>query len=170
MKNIKISTYFICFLCANLFYSTLYADQYEEMSFAELECRIIHTEEHLNSIGRANSVMLIENIIDISTKFNTQQEYYLKGYSYNLLGKIHFLNKEYKKALKEYKIAELFIKELEGDSELIIDVNNNIALVYLEGFNKPARALKRIKHIHENYKNLNNDYKHSLELNLANIY
>ncbi|WP_299219361.1 ATP-binding protein [uncultured Aquimarina sp.] len=140
------------------------------MSFAELECRIIHTEEHLNSIGRVNSVMLIENIIDISTKFNTQQEYYLKGYSYNLLGKIHFLNKEYKKALKEYKIAELFIKELEGNSELIIDVNNNIALVYLEGFNKPARALKRIKHIYENSKNLNNDYKHSLELNLANIY
>ncbi len=170
MKNIKISKYFICFLCLNLFYSTLYANQYEEMSFAELECRIIHTEEHLNSIGRVNSVMLIENIIDISTKFNTQQEYYLKGYSYNLLGKIHFLNKEYKKALKEYKIAELFIKELEGNSELIIDVNNNIALVYLEGFNKPARALKRIKHIYENSKNLNNDYKHSLELNLANIY
>ncbi|WP_298538511.1 ATP-binding protein [uncultured Aquimarina sp.] len=140
------------------------------MSFVELECRIIHTEEHLNSIGRANSVMIIEDIIDISTKFNAQQEYYLKGYSYNLLGKIHFLNKEYKQALKEYKIAELFIKELEEDSELIIDVNNNIALVYLEGFNKPARALKRIKHIYENSKNLNSDYKHSLELNLANIY
>ncbi len=170
MKNIKITKYFICFLCLNLFFSTLYADQYEEMSFVELECRIIHTEEHLNSIGRANSVMIIEDIIDISTKFNAQQEYYLKGYSYNLLGKIHFLNKEYKQALKEYKIAELFIKELEEDSELIIDVNNNIALVYLEGFNKPARALKRIKHIYENSKNLNSDYKHSLELNLANIY
>ncbi|WP_299181727.1 ATP-binding protein [uncultured Aquimarina sp.] len=170
MKSIKIVKHFICFLCLNLFFPNLYAYQYEEMSFPELECTITHTEEHLNSIGRANSVMLIENIIDISSKFNTQQEYYLKGYSYNLLGKIHFLNKEYKKALKEYKIAELFIKELEGHSELTIDVNNNIALVYLEGFNKPSRALKRIKHIYENSENLNNHYKHSLELNLANIY
>ncbi|SEK22142.1 Signal transduction histidine kinase [Aquimarina amphilecti] len=170
MKSIKIAKHFICFLCLNLFFPTLYAYQYEEMSFPELECTIIHTEEHLNSIGRANSVMLIENIIDISSKFNTQQEYYLKGYSYNLLGKIHFLNKEYKKALKEYKIAELFIKELEGHSELIIDVNNNIALVYLEGFNKPARALKRIKNIYESSENLDKYYKHSLELNLANIY
>ncbi|WP_299315695.1 ATP-binding protein [uncultured Aquimarina sp.] len=170
MKSIKITKHFICFLCLNLFFSILYANQYEEMSFSELECTIIHTEEHLNSIGRANSVMIIEQIIDISSKFNTQQEYYLKGYSYNILGKIHFLNEEYKKALKEYKIAELFIKELDGHSELIIDVNNNIALVYLEGFNKPARALKRIKHIYEDSKNLNNFYKHSLELNLANIY
>ncbi len=140
------------------------------MSFSELKTTIIDTENHINSIGRANSAMIIETIIDVSEKFNPQQKYYLKGYSYNLLGKIHFLNKDFKEALKDYKIAELYIKELKGYPELTIDVNNNIALVYLEGFNMPARALKRIKHIYEKSENLNKRYRHILELNLANIY
>ncbi|WP_299443608.1 ATP-binding protein [uncultured Aquimarina sp.] len=141
------------------------------MSFSELESAINHTENHLNSIGRANGVMILETIIDVSEKFSSQQqEYYLKGVSYNLLGKIYFSTKDYKEALKNYKIADLFIKELQGYPELAIDVNNNIALVYLEGFNKPARALKRIKHIYENSEDLNIYYKRILELNLANIY
>ncbi|MHA7059358.1 tetratricopeptide repeat-containing hybrid sensor histidine kinase/response regulator [Aquimarina sp. M1] len=170
MKNIRFSKYFIYFLYLNIFNPTIYANQYEEMTFSELECTIIDTEDRIHSIGRANGVMIIETIIDVAAKFNSQQEYYLKGYSYNLLGKIHFSNKDYKKALRKYKIADLFIKELEGHSELTIDVNNNIALVYLEGFNKPARALKKIKHIYENSENLDQYYKHILELNLANIY
>ncbi|MFD2561159.1 ATP-binding protein [Aquimarina rubra] len=170
MKNIRFSKYLLCFLFFNLLYSIVYANQYEEMSFSDLKTTIIDTENHLNSIGRANSVMIIETIIDVSEKLSPQQKYYLKGYSYNLLGKIHFLNKDFKEALKEYKIAELFIKELKSYPELMIDVNNNIALVYLEGFNMPGRALKRIKHIYENSEDLNKHYKHILELNLANIY
>jgi len=171
MKSIKITKCFICFLCLTLFYSALYANQYEEMSFSELESAIIHTEDRLNSIGRANGVMILETIIDVSEKFNSQQqEYYLKGLSYNILGKIYFSTKDYKEALKNYKIADLFIKELQGYPELAIDVNNNIALVYLEGFNKPGRALKRIKHIYENSDDLNVYYKRILQLNLANIY
>ncbi|MDH7446863.1 ATP-binding protein [Aquimarina sp. 2201CG14-23] len=140
------------------------------MPFSELESTIIHTQDHLNSIGRANGVMIIETIIDISEKFNSQQEYYLKGLSYNFLGNIHFSTKDYKEALKNYKIADLFIKELKGHPELSIDINNNIALVYLVGFNKPGRALKRIKHIYENSEDLNEYSKHILELNIANIY
>jgi len=170
MKNFKITKYLICFLCLNLFYSTLYANQYEEMSFSELENTISHTETHLNSIGRANGVMIIETIIDISEKFNSQQEYYLKARSYNLLGKVHYATKDYKEALKHYKIAELFIDELQESPELTIDINNNIALVYLVGFNKPGRALKIIKHIYENSINLDTYSKRILELNLANIY
>lgn len=170
MKSIKIAQYFICFVCINLFHSTIYANQYEEMSFSELNCTITDTEEHLNSIGRANGVMIIEKIIDVSSKFNSQQEYYIKGYAYNLLGKIYYSNKEYKKALKEYKVAELYIKELKGNSELTIDVNNNLALVYLEGFNKPGRALKRIKEIYKYSEDLDMHSLHVVELNLANIY
>lgn len=170
MKSIKIAKYFICFVCINLFHSTIYANQYEEMSFSELNCTITDTEEHLNSIGRANGVMIIEKIIDVSSKFNSQQEYYIKAYAYNLLGKIYYSNKEYKKALKEYKVAELYIKELKGNSELTIDVNNNLALVYLEGFNKPGRALKRIKEIYKYSEDLDMHSLHVVELNLANIY
>ncbi|WP_378175900.1 ATP-binding protein [Aquimarina sp. SS2-1] len=170
MNNNRLSKNFLCFLCFNLFITLCQANQYEEMSFSELETTLINTENRLNSIGGANSGMIIETIIDVSEKFNSQQKYYLKGYAYNLLGKIHFLNKDYKEALKDYKIAELFIKELNGNPELNIDVNNNIALVYLEGFNKPGRALKSIKHIYENSEDLNKREKHILELNLANIY
>ncbi|MBQ4822362.1 ATP-binding protein [Aquimarina sp. MMG016] len=170
MNNINIPKYCIYFIWLNLFYSITNAQQYEQMSFSELENTIIQTENHLNSIGRANSIMIIETIIDVSEKFNTQQEYYLKGYSYNLLGKIHFSAKEYKEALRNYKIADLFIKKLEGFPELTVDINNNIALVYLNGFNKPGRALKRIKHIYENSDDLNTYSRHILELNLANIY
>ncbi|MGY3793411.1 ATP-binding protein [uncultured Aquimarina sp.] len=170
MKSTKIAQYFICFVCINLFHSTIYANQYEEMSFSELTCTITDTEEHLNSIGRANGVMIIERIIDVSSKFNSQQEYYIKGYAYNLLGNIYYSNKEYKKALKEYKVAELFIKELKDNSELTIDVNNNLALVYLEGFNKPGRALKRIKEIYKYSEDLDMHSLHVVELNLANIY
>ncbi|GAA0724257.1 ATP-binding protein [Aquimarina litoralis] len=140
------------------------------MSFSELTCIITDTEEHLNSIGRANGVMIIERIIDVSSKFNSQQEYYIKGYAYNLLGNIYYSNKEYKKALKEYKVAELFIKELKDNSELTIEVNNNLALVYLEGFNKPGRALKRIKEIYKYSEDLDMHSLHVVELNLANIY
>ncbi|WP_343912978.1 ATP-binding protein [Aquimarina litoralis] len=170
MKSTKIAQYFICFVCINLFHSALYANQYEEMSFSELTCIITDTEEHLNSIGRANGVMIIERIIDVSSKFNSQQEYYIKGYAYNLLGNIYYSNKEYKKALKEYKVAELFIKELKDNSELTIEVNNNLALVYLEGFNKPGRALKRIKEIYKYSEDLDMHSLHVVELNLANIY
>lgn len=172
MKSIKIQKYYICFLCLNLFYSIAYTQNYEEMSFSELEHKIIHTEDHLNSIGRANSIMIIETIIDVSEKFNSTQKYYLKGYSYNFLGKIHFSTKDYKKALKNFKIAELFIKELEVKEfpELAIDVNNNIASVYIDGFNKPKKALKRIKYINENFNDLNEKTQHVLALNLANIY
>ena len=170
MKSTKIAQYFICFVCINLFHSTLYANQYEEMSFSELTCIITDTEEHLNSIGRANGVMIIERIIDVSSKFNSQQEYYIKGYAYNLLGNIYYSNKEYKKALKEYKVAELFIKELKENSELTVEVNNNLALVYLEGFNKPGRALKRIKEIYKYSEDLDMHSLHVVELNLANIY
>ncbi|MDY8138960.1 ATP-binding protein [Aquimarina sp. 2201CG5-10] len=170
MKNIKIQKYYLCFMCLSLFYSIVNAQQYEEMSFSELENVITHTENHLSSIGRANGIMTVETIIDVSEKFNLKQEYYLKGSSYNLLGKIYFSAKDYKEALKNYKIAELFVKEIEGFSELSIDINNNIALVYINGFNKPKRALKRIKHIYENSENLNENSRHILALNLANIY
>ncbi|PKV51707.1 phospho-acceptor domain-containing protein [Aquimarina sp. MAR_2010_214] len=171
MKTVKIKKYYICLLCINLLYSIAYTQQYEEMSFSEIENVIIHTEDHLNStIRRANGIMIIETIIDISEKFNPKQEYYLKGYSYNLLGKIHFSTKDYKEALRNYKIAELFLKELEGFSELAIDINNNIALVYINGFNKPKKALKRIKHIYEKSDNLNKNSQHILALNLADIY
>ncbi|AXT59103.1 response regulator [Aquimarina sp. AD10] len=170
MNSLKIKKHHICFIWIHLFFSITTAQQYEEMSFSELESAIIHTEEHLNSIGRANSLMIIETIIDVSEKFNTKQEYYLKGSLYNLLGKVYFSSKEYKLALENYKIADLFVKELKGFSELAIDINNNIALVYLNGFNKPGRALKRIKYIYENSEDLNDYSQHILELNLANIY
>jgi len=170
MNNLKILKFLAYFICPYLIYTNSYSQQYEEMSFSELENTIIQTEDHINSIERANAIMTIENIVDISEKFNQSQEYYLKAYSYNLLGKIHFANKSYKEAIKNFKVAELFIKELKGYPELTIDVNNNIALVYVEGFNKPGRALKRIKHIYENSENLNDYYKHILALNLANIY
>ncbi len=170
MKNTLIHKYCLCFICILLFYFTTSAQQYEEMSFSELKHVITHTEDHLNSISRVNSMRIIETIIDISEKFNSNQEYYLKGSSYNLLGKIHFSTKEYEEALRNYKIADLFIKKLDGLPELKVDINNNIAMVYLNGFNKPGRALKRIKHIYENSDDLNTYSKHILELNLANIY
>ena len=154
----------------HLFYVVVYTQQYEEMSFHELKSAIIHTEEHLNSIGKANGIRIIESIIDISEKFNSKQEYYLKGYSYNFLGKIHFSTKDHKEALKSYKIAELFIKELKDSPELTIDINNNIALVYINGFNKPRKALKRIKYIQDNFNDLNEKTQHLIALNLANVY
>ncbi|WP_109301306.1 ATP-binding protein [Aquimarina sp. AU474] len=170
MNSSKIKRYYICFVWINLFFSFANAQQYEDMSFSELENTIIHTEKHINSIGRANSIMITETLIDVSEKFNTNQQYYLKGSLYNLLGKIYFNSKDYKEALENYKIADLFVKELQGFPELAIDINNNIALVYLDGFNKPGRALKRINYIYKNSTDLNEYSQHILELNLANIY
>ncbi len=167
VKNVK---YFICLIYCNLLLIAVNAQQYEQMSFPELENTITHTEQHLNSIGRANAITIIETIIDVSEKFNPQQEFYLKGRSYNFLGKIQFSIKDYKEALENHKIAELFINETEGYTALTIDISNNIALVYLNGYNKPGRALKRIKQVYENTEGLNEYSRHILELNLANIY
>lgn len=170
MKNIKTPKYIICFICLNLLYSTIYANQYEKMSFSELQNTIIHTEKHLNSIGRANAILISETIIDVSEKFSPKQKRYLKGLSYNLVGKIYFSNKDYKEALKNYKIADLLTEGLKEHHELTIDINNNIALTYLIGFNKPGRALKRINNIYKNSSDLNQYSQHILKLNLANIY
>ncbi len=170
MDSSKTLRYYICLIWINLFFFSAHALQYEDMSFSELENTIVHTEKHINSIGRANSIMITEALLDVSEKFNTNQQHYLKGSLYNLLGKIYFTSKDYKEALENYKIADLFVKELKGFPELAIDINNNIALVYLDGFNKPGRALKRINYIYKNSEDLNEYSQHVLELNLANIY
>ncbi len=168
---IKIKKYHIISICFYLFYSITYAQhEYEEMSFSELENIIIHTEDQFNSLGRASRIMTIETVIDVSEKFNPKQKYYLKACSYNALGKVYYTNQDYKEAIKNYKIAELFIKELDGYPELSIDIDNNIALIYINGFNKPKKALKKIKHIYDNSNDLNKKYQHVLALSLANIY
>lgn len=155
----------LCFFVVNL-----HGQEYEKLSFSQLEKKIINTEWKIHSMGRVNAIRSIENIIDVSSKFNTEHEYYLKALSYNLLGKINYSVQDYKKAIENYKIAELFVKEISDQPDLTIDINNNIAIVYLEGFNKPGRALQKIKLIYENSEKLNPDIRHSIELNLANIY
>ncbi len=169
MKIYTIQRY-ICLLCLSLCCSFLYPQRYEEMSFSDLKKTIVDTEAHLSSIGRANGIIIIEQIIDIAEKFNGNQQYYLKGSAYNALGKIHYATKDFEEAIRNYKTAELFIKELDTFPELAIDVYNNIAKVYLDGYNKPGRALQKIKHIYAKSKNLNEQTQHSIALNLANIY
>ena len=159
------SSLVLCFLFTNL-----NGQEYEKLSFKELEQKIINTEWKINSMGRVNAIRSIENIIDISSKFNSDQEYYLKALAYNLLGKINYSVQDYKKAIENYKIAELFVREVQNYPDLTIDINNNIAIVYLEGYNKPGRALQKIKLIYENSEKVNPDIRHSIELNLANIY
>ena len=105
MKEKKILKNFIFFLCLYYCCFGLFANQYEEMSFSELEKTILNTENHLNLIGRANGAMIIETIIDVSEKFNSQQQYYLKALSYNFLGKTYFTTKDYKEAIKNYKMS-----------------------------------------------------------------
>ncbi len=170
MISLKIFRYFICLICTCLFFIDSHAQQYEEMSAAELRNTLSRTEKHLKSVGRARGIMITETIIDIAEKFNTKQQYYLKASSYNLLGKIYFSSRDYEEALENFKIAELFSKELSGFNDLAIDINNNMALVYLEGFNKPGRALKRINNIYKNSSELDEYTKHLVQLNLANIY
>lgn len=179
MKNVKILTRFILFILLNLIYSTSYCQQYEEnnytkqyedMTFSELENALVRIKDHYKSITRVNSFSTIETIIDLSEKFSTQKDYYLKAQSYNLLGKIHSSNRDYEKALKNYKIAELFIEELKGHQELAIEVHSNIALTYVDGFNKPGMALRRIKRFYENYEDLDKKTQHIVALSLANIY
>ncbi len=170
MTNLKIFKYFICLCCTCLFINISTAQQYEDLSFSELQDNIKHTEKHLNSIGRANSLMITETLLDVSEKFNPKQQYFLKASLYNVLGKIYVSSKDYKVALENFKIADLFAKELNEFSELNIDINNNIAQVYLNGFNKPGRALQRITYIYNNSKDLNAYTRNVLELNRANIY
>lgn len=173
MSTVKIRKHWILLTCINLFYSIAYTQheyQYEEMTFSELENAIIHTENHFKTLGRVNALRTIETIIDISEKFSPKQKYPLKAYSYNTLGKIYYINKDYKEAIKNYKIAELYVKELEGFPKIAIKINNNIALVYLHGFNKPNRALKKIKYIYENRSGINETSRNILALNLASIY
>ncbi len=170
MNSLKIFRYFICLLLTCLFFIDTHAGEYEDMSFSELKNTLSHTEKQLNTVGRANSILISETIIDIAEKFSTKQQYYLKASAYNLLGKISLSSRDYKEALENFKIADLFAKELSGFDEVAIDINNNIALVYLEGFNKPGRALKRINYINKNFSNLDEYTKHLLQLNLANIY
>ncbi len=173
MKILKLRKHHALLICLNLFFSFIYSQhdyQYEEMTFSELEQVVIHTENHFGSLGRVNAVRTVETITDISEKFNRKQNFLLKAYCYNTLGVIHYTNKDYKEAIKNYKIAELYVKQLDNFPEIAIKINNNIALVYLHGFNKPKRALKKIKHIYENRSGIDNTSRHILALNLASIY
>ncbi|WP_103067928.1 tetratricopeptide repeat-containing hybrid sensor histidine kinase/response regulator [Aquimarina sediminis] len=171
MKILKTHTRVLLLLYFNLFCSIVYAQhEYEKKSYSELENIITQTENHFNTLGRANAIKTIETIIDISEKFNSQKKYQIRARLYNTLGKIHYSNKNYKEAIQNYKIAELYVKELGGFPEIALKINNNIALVYLYGFNKPKKALKKIKYIYENSNDINEKSRHILALNLASIY
>ncbi len=173
MKNVKIRKHCILLICLYLFSLNVYTQhkyQYEEMTFSELENVIKYTENHFTLLGRVNAIKTIETIIDISEKFGSKQKYHLKAYSYNTLGKIYYTNKYYKGAIKNYKIAELYVKQLDDFPEIAIKINNNIALAYLHGFNKPNRALKKIKYIYEHRSGIDQTSHHILALNLASIY
>ncbi len=167
MKNHKILIYICLLYLTTLCVS---AQQYEDMSLSELKNVISYTESHLNSIGRSHGMMIIETIIDVSEKFNSKQKFHLKAHSYNALGKIYYSDKKYQEALKNYKIAELYVNQLEGFPKIAIKINNNIALSYLNGFNKPKKALRKIKHIYKNSNDINETSDHILALNLAAIY
>ncbi|RZS92026.1 ATP-binding protein [Aquimarina brevivitae] len=169
MQYNKVKKYLIISLLSLLPFATI-GQEYENLTYKELETTVKKTENRISSMGRVNSIRTIETIIDIAGKFHTSQEFYLKALSYNVLGKIHYLAKDYKKAIENFKIAELFLKEIKGYPDLRIDINNNIAVIYLEGYDKPGRALQKIKVIYESYTDLDPDLKHSIELNLANIY
>jgi len=168
----RLNRYFICILLTAFFFNVAASQQqYEEMSFTELKNYIADTEKHRNSIGKADCTIIVEKLIVVVEKFKPKQQYFLKASLYNLLGKLYFSSKDHKVALEKFKTADLFIRELDGFSELAVDINNNIALVYINGFNKPGRALQRINYIYNNSQEDLNEYtKHVLQLNLANIY
>jgi len=103
MTYFKIIRHFICAICISLSFNAVIAQEYENMSFPELIEQVNTTEKHLNSIGRADAILITETLIDVSEKFNKQQKFYLKASLYNLLGKIYFTSKDYKIALQKLK-------------------------------------------------------------------
>ncbi|MDY8138959.1 ATP-binding protein [Aquimarina sp. 2201CG5-10] len=168
---LKLRRYYILTAFLVTLYSVTYSQHnYGEMSFLELVKTITYTSDHFNSIGRASCIKNLEEIILVSENFDIKNKNHLKAHAYNSIGKIHYALKDYKKAIKSYTIAESYAKKLDGVPKILLKINNNIALVNLNGFNRPEIALEKIKHIYENSDGLNETSLHILGLNLASIH
>lgn len=180
MKHISSFCIFICIvLMSGFFQYSGYAQEYKETfstrsyleySSAELENTINYIKKNIKSVGRVETIYFLENIIKSSEGQTGEKDIEIKAKCYNLLGKINFIHKDYQSAIKNHKVAEIYLKKLKNAVDLAIEVNNDIAQVYIEGYKKPGKALLRTKGLYENSENLDEDSKHIVKLNLASIF
>lgn len=144
-------------------------NSYKEYSLSELENTLDYIKKNIKTLDRVETISFLEHIIQTSEDFSEAKDIKIRARCYNVLGKINFLHKNYQSAIKNHKVAEIYLKKIDDAVDLAIEVNNDIAQVYIEGYNKPGKALMRTKYLYENSDHLDEDSKHIVKLNLAGI-